>query len=256
MKIAKMPNGKPEIYGPVLQGEGPDTGLPVFFVRLSGCNLYCKWCDSSYTWNYEGNSHEHIYTDTKFKREDYVIEMTEREIADYILELREESGTSIRNIVFSGGEPLLQQDGIVGIMDELSKESSWWACDLETNGTIMLKDELKNKLVSINCSPKLGSSGVAEKHRMKKDVIKSYNDFGVVFYKFVVGMKTYENDMEEIQEWQDYNNVLDSQIYIMPEGIHREQIVQGTKFLEENLKRNWHVTTRLHVLLHGDKRAV
>ena len=91
---------------------------------------------------------------------------------------------------------------------------------------------------------------------MKKDVIKSYNDFGVVFYKFVVGMKTHENDMEEIQEWQDYNNVLDSQIYIMPEGIHREQIVQGTKFLEENLKRNWHVTTRLHVLLHGDKRAV
>lgn len=43
MKLAKMPDGKAEVYSAV-QGEGASMGVPVIFVRLSGCNLHCTFC--------------------------------------------------------------------------------------------------------------------------------------------------------------------------------------------------------------------
>ena len=40
-----------EVYGPVWQGEGPDTGRRCSFLRLGHCNLACDWCDTPYTWD-------------------------------------------------------------------------------------------------------------------------------------------------------------------------------------------------------------
>ena len=253
MKLAKMPDGTPEIYGPVIQGEGPDIGLPVYFVRFAGCNLYCKWCDSHYTWNYEDTEFEHVYNE-KVKRDDYVLDITPEEVVEKLLELKGDS--EVRNIIFSGGEPLLQQKAIVDIMKLLIKESPYWNASIETNGTIKLSNEIQRYLVSVNCSPKLESSGCLEKHRNKPKTIENYLNFGASFFKFVVGIKTFEHDVKEIEKWQSENNVGDHLIYIMPEGIRKEQIEEGTKFLESNLKKNWHITSRLHILLHGDKRAI
>jgi 7-carboxy-7-deazaguanine synthase len=37
-----------EIFGPTIQGEGPDAGRPAYFVRFGGCDFRCSWCDSMY----------------------------------------------------------------------------------------------------------------------------------------------------------------------------------------------------------------
>jgi organic radical activating enzyme len=253
MKLAKMPDGSCEIYGPVIQGEGADIGLPVFFVRFAGCNLYCKWCDTPYTWYYEGSDHEHVYSD-KVNRSDYEIEITPEQVVEKILALKGDS--EIRNVIFSGGEPLLQQKQIIEISKLLIEESPKWYLSIETNGTIKLTEGLGKLLNTINCSPKLESSGCLEKHRNKPKSINSYVEQAPSFFKFVAGIETFDHDIAEIENWQMENNISDNSIYVMPEGIEKDQIIAGTLFLEQNLKKNWRVTSRLHVLLHGDKRAV
>lgn len=92
-----------------LQGEGIHQGKPCLFIRLAGCNLHCRWCDTSYAQN--GG-----------------IEMS----VDSILEHARSLNSSY--VCITGGEPLLQADELEQLLVSLSLKGA--AIDIETNGTI------------------------------------------------------------------------------------------------------------------------
>lgn len=106
-----------------LQGEGYWTGIPAVFVRFSGCNLRCPFCDT----------HHHD-----------AIEMTEDEIVDRICRY------ASRHIIFTGGEPTLQLTK--SLVDHLHKLDKF--LHIETNGSVVLPDGIDVALDWITVSPK------------------------------------------------------------------------------------------------------
>jgi len=121
-----------------LQGEGRYMGTQVTFVRLAGCNLGCKWCDTNYT----------KYTNK-----------TPQEVAETIMSFR--SGT----VVFTGGEPMLQWKDIKNVIRRLEDMAAENEFHLETNGTLFFSD-IKNYIKQVTVSPKLPSAGVKYKAKL------------------------------------------------------------------------------------------
>ena len=98
--LATDDTGEPEIFAS-LQGEGPSAGMPVAFVRLSRCNLACVWCDTAYTWHFEGDNRPHRSDETYDRKANQVT----LEVSD-VAALIEVLGQ--KRLVITGGEPLLQ----------------------------------------------------------------------------------------------------------------------------------------------------
>lgn len=106
-----------------LQGEGYWTGTAAVFVRFSGCNLNCSFCDTSHQ---DGTYH------------------SEKEIIDKVCEF------PTSHVIFTGGEPTLQLTG--NLVEELHKRAKY--IHIETNGTIRLSEELEKNIDWITVSPK------------------------------------------------------------------------------------------------------
>ena len=92
-----------------IQGEGFNTGLPAVFIRLSGCNLSCSWCDTDHSCQFT---------------------MTPSEIVQFVQQW------PARNIVLTGGEPTIQD--ITPLVVDLRRAGLWVA--IETNGTGVIAD--------------------------------------------------------------------------------------------------------------------
>ena len=108
-----------------LLGESTLAGLPAFFIRLSGCNLRCRYCDTTYA--YEGG-------------EDWEVES--------LVHAARQSPT--RLVLVTGGEPLLQK-GTRGLLDRLLKAGL--EVLLETNGSLPLQgvDSRVRRIVDVKC---------------------------------------------------------------------------------------------------------
>lgn len=115
-----------------IEGEGIEIGKPEIFVRLSGCNLRCKWCDTKYA--LENGKEMSI---------DEIIQ----EIGKY----------SCKNISLTGGEPLLQKEELFKLVKKLKNVNYW--IQVNTNGTIFDEDVFRHvDLISMDC--KCPSSGM------------------------------------------------------------------------------------------------
>ncbi|MBO4341280.1 MAG: radical SAM protein [Bacteroidales bacterium] len=104
-----------------LQGEGFWTGMPMVFLRLSGCNLACPFCDT--------------------RHESYT-EMGVEEVVEAV----KKSAKECRRICITGGEPLLQlEESLIGVL-----HSEGFIIHVETNGTLPAPEGID----WITCSPK------------------------------------------------------------------------------------------------------
>jgi 7-carboxy-7-deazaguanine synthase len=225
-----------------LQGEGKLTGVPTVFVRTSGCNLRCWFCDSYHT------SWEPTHA-----------QMSVAGIVDEVT-----SHPDASHVVLTGGEPLIHDDAgtLIDRLDALG-----YHITVETNGTIYRDAPID--LASI--SPKLASSTPtpdkdpkgngewAAKHEDRRidmhaltALVEAY-DFQL---KFVV---TASDDLPEIESLVDDvrtatdGHVHDSDVLLMPEGTTKDQLAQHrTDVAELALQHGYRYTPRLHVDLWND----
>ena len=227
-----------EIFGPTFQGEGPSLGRRCSFLRLGACNLHCSWCDTPYTWDWTGRNGR-VY--------DPRLELS-RVSVDAVWQSLKAHGTDA--LVVSGGEPMLQQRQLLPLLDRVAT-AGWWV-EIETAGTVAPEPKLLPLISRFNVSPKLANSGNETKDRYQPDALDALQSSRKAAWKFVVEVPA---DLDEVAELVDRHSL--SPVYVMPEGIRPDVISsRGQELAESVLARGWNLTTRLHILLYGNRRGV
>jgi len=219
-----------------IQGEGLLAGVPSIFIRTSGCNLRCHWCDTPYaSWKPEG---------------------PEMSIEGILKKLTE---WNCNHIVLTGGEPMITPD-LPELATALTKQKKH--ITIETAGTILPKS-IPCDLASI--SPKLSNStpsperdpAWAKKHeaiRLQPEVISEWIRKYPFQLKFVVSS---ENDLVEIKDLLSrLPPVPLPQILLMPEGIDVKTLAARFPWLVDICKREgFRFCPRLQIELFGHTRG-
>ncbi len=221
-----------EIFHSV-QGEGQWAGVPSTFIRVSGCNLRCVWCDTPYaSWTPEGPT------------------MTIDEIIAKVDE------ANLDHVVLTGGEPMLF-DAIEPLAISLKENGK--TITVETAGTTFR--DLPCDLMSI--SPKLANSipsedaDWAKRHdatRLQPDILNRLISTYPYQLKFVIQNPT--TDLPEIGALLSNLNVEPGRIMLMPEGRDSAALWQTARTLVPIcMERNWRLAPRLQIDLFGDTRG-
>ena len=269
-----------------LQGEGQYLGTPSVFLRIFGCNFKCAGfsmprgtlseerlaidpanydsyndlplvhtgCDSFASW------------DHRFKHLSPMLEVSA--IVDRMQELLPDGKFGPdKHLILTGGEPLLGwQKSYIDLFEEIGKRGmNLTHITFETNGTQMLKPELKDWFltnetypmlnITYSVSSKLPSSGEAWEDAIKPEVIREYFQLSSsLYFKWVVSN---EEDYQDVQNAiKAYAEVLgpfamtDIPIYLMPAGGTTKHYNDNEKWVAELcMKHGWRYTPRLQVQL-------
>jgi 7-carboxy-7-deazaguanine synthase len=237
-----------------IQGEGKLVGVPSVFVRASGCNLRCTWCDTPYaSWEPEG---EEMTVGEILDRVEGFFQRQKTEEADNnVCPAKARSG----HVVLTGGEPVIMPE-IVELCDALKVRGHH--VTIETAATVY--KALKLDLASL--SPKLANStpiereggrfaAAHERQRMNLPVIQAFIDSSPDFQlKFVVSS---EDDLAEIKGVLDQlTGWRGDDVLLMPEGIDAATLEGRAGWVSEICKREgFRYCPRLHVALYGNRRG-
>jgi 7-carboxy-7-deazaguanine synthase len=218
-----------------IQGEGTLTGVPSVFVRTSGCNLRCVWCDTPYTsWSPEGT------------------DMTVEEILAAV------RSHPAKHAVVTGGEPMIAPD-IIRLTERIRHQGLH--VTVETAGTVY--HPVACDLMSI--SPKLENSTPHEREdgkwaaqherlRYQPEVLKQLMSEYEYQLKFVVASP---EDITEIARMIDDIHADRSRVVLMAEGITSDMIRERASWLTEICKlEGFRYSPRLHIDLWGNRRGV
>ena len=218
-----------------IQGEGRLLGVPSVFVRTSGCNLRCRWCDTPYTsWQPEGKS--------------WSVKNILGEVAKY----------PTRYVVITGGEPLLAPD-IEELTEQLKRNGAH--ITIETAATIF--KPLAGDLMSL--SPKLANStpwkrskgrfaAAHDKRRLNYSVLQKYIAGYDYQLKFVVDRP---KDLDEVRAVvEKLSNVDAAKVMLMAQGVKQAELIRKARWIVESCKQyGYSYTPRLHIQLFGNRRG-
>ena len=218
-----------------IQGEGVLVGMPSVFIRTSGCNLRCEWCDTPYTsWNPEGES------------------LSVEEILERVRTF------PASHVVVTGGEPMIAPR-VVALTSALHQAGLH--ITVETAGTVY--EPVSCDLMSI--SPKLANStphtreqgrwaAQHERLRYQPEVLRRLISEFPYQLKFVVASR---GDVEEIQNVRAEIGADPERVILMPEGTEREILAERSCWLAEICKNTgYRYSPRLHIDIWGDRRGV
>jgi organic radical activating enzyme len=252
-----------------VQGEGISSGIPSYFVRLGICNLTCgmsrkfanqlekekkledgeifvgdlhaegkaTWtCDSTSQWLWRGEDKDFQYLIDRWKEQGIYDDIKEGNI----------------HIIWTGGEPTIK-----GHQVAITNFFKYWSAqedfddynvynEIETNGTVVIDNDLFEIIDQINCSPKLANSGMSKKQRFNEEALKRIMEHPNYQFKFVISN---EEDVQEIFSE-----------FVLPLGIPLKNVVcmpglddvanfeERTQFcLEMAKKYKFRGLTRLHI---------
>ena len=268
-----------------VQGEGISSGVPSYFIRLGVCNLTCgmsrkftnnlakeqtlqdgeifkgdlelegkaTWtCDSTSQWLWRGEDKDFQYLIDQWK---------EQGIYDDI-----KNGTI--HIIWTGGEPTIKghQEAIVNFhkywksvdsdidlydfdnpeYDVLYYSDDQFYNEIETNGTVVIEDNLFQLLNQINCSPKLSNSGLDAKQRINPDAIKRIMEHSNYQFKFVISNE--EDIVEMFRDFVEPFNIPLKNVVCMPGLDDAANFEERTQFVLEMAKKyKFRGLTRLHI---------
>jgi len=218
-----------------IQGEGMLAGTPSVFIRTSGCNLRCAWCDTPYTsWAPEG--------------EDLALEEILARVARY----------RPHYVVVTGGEPMIAPE-IVQLTEALRPMGLH--ITIETAGTVFAPVDCH--LMSI--SPKTSNSTPHEREggrwaaqhdrlRIRLDVLQRLIGQYEYQLKFVVAE---EEDLAEIKDLVVRLRANPQRVLLMPEGTDPAVLQDRALWIVEICKQEgYRFSPRLHIELYGNRRGV
>ena len=213
-----------------VQGEGILVGVPSVFVRTSGCNLRCSWCDTPYTsWSPEGER---------------------MEVAAILEQVRP---FPARHVVVTGGEPMLF-DETIELTSALATEGKH--ITIETAGTVCRP--VACHLMSI--SPKLANStpqgpwaAQHERLRYQPDVLRRLMADYEYQLKFVIADP---GDVDEVRNMLGDLGAPTDRVVLMPEGTTRDTLIERGQWLTQIcMREGFRYSPRLHVDLWGTERG-
>lgn len=217
-----------------VQGEGSLVGVPSFFIRTTGCNLRCVWCDTPYTsWAPVGD---------------------EMSVESIVAEALKHPG---RHAVVTGGEPLIAPQ-----VSELTTQlrEAGFHITIETAGTVA--PPVACDLMSI--SPKLSNSTPFEREdgrfaaqherlRYQPEVLRRLMTEYEYQLKFVV---TAPSDLDEIRQLLKDTGGSAQKTMLMPEGTQLETLRERAQWMVEVCKsEGFRYSPRLHIDLFGNRRG-
>lgn len=214
-----------------IQGEGSLVGTPAVFIRISGCNLRCSWCDTPYaSWNPEGSS------------------MTIGEIAAAA------RNTGAPYAVVTGGEPMIAPE--IALLTRTLRDLGVHIT-IETAGTVLA--DVACDLMSI--SPKLSNStpegffrAQHERLRLQPEILRELMGRYEYQLKFVIA---HEPDIEEVREVIAHTGADPRRVLLMPEGVDGDTVRERGRMVAALCKQyGYRYSPRLHVDLWGNRRGV
>jgi 7-carboxy-7-deazaguanine synthase len=222
-----------------IQGEGELTGMPSVFIRTSGCNLRCRWCDTPYaSWKPEGTNMDC----------GEIIRFIEKYPSKYV--------------VLTGGEPMIQKE-IHHLCRELKQAG--YHITIETAATVD-PDGILCDLASL--SPKLNNS-TPDSDQIGDEWVVRHENTRANPQVFDAWVKNYPYQIKYVVSTEEDADVINamhrliyqhyipkSKVMLMPEGITPEELKGRQKWLVDFCKEHgYRYCNRLHVDLFGNTRG-